>query len=227
MVDEVRSWGIAAQKREIPLTLISSDNVFTGPWMFHDEDSTSLSSNKQAVLTRIVESELMAWHPDALVVRTNVFGWTPNGLSPSWIDSLIQGNIQGASRQLDTLRNATPIATGELMKLLECSWSKGLTGIYHIAGAERCHPVRLAQKICEVFGLGWRNAVGVNDSQGTKNSLRFGFGETSLQTKKIRQALQVPLPMLDDSVEQLYAEYQNGFAERIRPNPTSVTAKAA
>src|SRR5690606_3468538 len=59
------AWGAA-------LTILSSDSVFSGPRMFHDEASTT----SEAPLASLVRAlERAAEERDALVVRTHAYGW--------------------------------------------------------------------------------------------------------------------------------------------------------
>ena len=42
-----------------------------------------------------------------------------------------------------------------------------------------------------------------------------GCGETSLQTRKIRRALHVSLPMLEDGVLRLFQQHADGYRSRL------------
>jgi dTDP-4-dehydrorhamnose reductase len=219
-IDIVRNWAIATQKLKIQLTLISSDAIFTGPWMFHEEDSVGWCSGKSAVIARAIESEAMAWNPQTLVARTNAYGWSPQPLSNTWVETLLQNELPKVFAQLDSLRHATPILATDLAAILEQAWKQNLSGIYHIAGAERCHPIHMARLVCEVFQLSWARPFSSQDAASNRMASRFGFGETSLQTKKIRTALNTPMPMLLQGIETMHAQYQKGFHHLIQPTNT-------
>ena len=48
LVTDARLWARAAAECDCPLTFVSSDAVFSGPWMFHHEQSSSWCSSEEA-----------------------------------------------------------------------------------------------------------------------------------------------------------------------------------
>ena len=51
-------WAAASAQAELHFTMISSDAVFTGPWMFHDETSAALCPSIEATEIRNIESRV-------------------------------------------------------------------------------------------------------------------------------------------------------------------------
>ena len=92
-----RNWAAAASESGSSLTLVSSDAVFTGPWMFHEEDSECFCTSRAATDIRAIENEVQRVCPSVLVLRTNAFGWSPD--SDGWIESLIGGIEAGRSNR--------------------------------------------------------------------------------------------------------------------------------
>lgn len=192
-------WAAAAHSMGIPFTMISSDAVFTGPWIFHDEDSLAVCRTPEATHIRDAEKLVRDACPEALIVRTNAFGWSPTG--DGWVENLLTSIETRRTVDCDCIRHATPILATDLAEIIDRAWQEELTGVFHIAGAERISPMQFAQRLADQFDLPWlalrREQTLVELPQG------FGAGETSLQTKKIRKALCVAMPMLSEGLARL------------------------
>jgi dTDP-4-dehydrorhamnose reductase len=197
------TWAAAAQAAGTPFTMISSDAVFTGPWIFHDEDSLAVCRSPEATAIRDAEKLVREACPEALIVRTNAIGWSPTPLS-GWIERLLTGIEARRNVDCDCIRHATPILAADLVEIIDRAWQEQLTGVFHIAGAERISPSQFAQRLADQFDLPWlairREQTLVELPQG------FGAGETSLQTKKVRKALCVAMPMLSEGLRRLHAQ---------------------
>lgn len=211
-VQRADHWFQAASAVNSSVTLISSDAVFTGPWMFHAEKSQSYCPSPEARLLREMEQRAFEICPDGLVLRTNTFGW-----SGGWIESLLQQLQLGQPVSLDCVRHASPILVNDLIDLVLRAWNAGLDGLYHVGGAERTNPAAFAQRIAAEFGLKIPRQQATESL--TDRSSGFGQSETSLQTRKLRRALNASVPMLNDSLRKLRQLSLNGFRDRL--NATS------
>ncbi|WP_010584260.1 sugar nucleotide-binding protein [Schlesneria paludicola] len=212
-VTYAKSWIDAAQSVGSHLTLISSDAVFTGPWMFHAENSHSICPSPEAELLRQIEAHASASSADALIVRTHAIGWQA-GPNAGWLETLLADLERGTIGSVDFARHGTPMLATELADVLKKSWESGLVGLHHIAGAERISPREFATRLAAHFRLA-RPATPIAGSL-VDRTVGFGCGETSLQTRKIRRALGIPLPLLDESLEKLYQQHLNGYREQLR-----------
>lgn len=198
-----RAWAAATKSAGIPFTMISSDAVFAGPWIFHDEESLAVCRSPQAAAIREAEKLVGEACPEALIIRTNVFGWSPTPQG-GWIENLLSTIENSRTVDCDAIRHATPILAADLIDIVERAWNEELSGVYHVGGAERISPIQFAQRLADQFDLPWlairREQSLVELPQG------FGAGETSLQTKKIRKALCVAMPMLSEGLRRLTAQ---------------------
>ncbi len=211
-VQLAENWIQAAREAGAHLTLISSSAIFTGPWMFHSENSQSICSSSAAKCLQAIEAKVCEVSPDALVIRTHAFGWQPGNRS-GWIESLLTQLEQGQSKGLDCFRYASPILASDLADIITRGWTAGLSGSYHIAGAERANPVQFARRIAHHFQLPC--PAGPVGEFLVDRPTGFGCGETSLQTRKIRRALHVSLPMLEDGVLRLFQQHMDGYRSRL------------
>jgi dTDP-4-dehydrorhamnose reductase len=206
-------WAQTARDFGIPVTLISSDTIFTGPWMFHTENSSSLCASPEAKALRTLEARILGECPGALVVRTHVYGWSPFSDASGWIEAMLEAMECGASPAFDCLAHATPILATDFVDILHRAWSDGLTGTFHIAGAERTNCHRFACTLATVFGLDLpRSTV-----RAAPDSARLGFamGEMSLHTRAVCRALAISTPLLLDGLERLNEQQSGGFDRRL------------
>lgn len=222
-IETAAAWASAARKAECRFTMISSDAVFTGPWIFHDEESLAVCRSPEATTIRESEKAVRESCPEALIVRTNAFGWSPAG-SGGWVEALLQRIESRRNVDCDCVHHATPILATDLADIIERAWQEGLSGVFHIAGAERVSPLQFAQRLADQFDLPWLNVR--REQSLTERPEGFGAGETSLQTKKVRKALCVAMPMLSEGLARLQAQQINGFRDRLTPSPRT-TAKVA
>ncbi len=208
----VRNWVNAAELHSARFTHISSDAVFTGPWMFHEEDCQGFCESQQANLIRAIEREVSLCD-NTLIIRTNVFGWTPSAYGQGDVEQLIQSLSTGSFNSLDCYRHATPLLATDLAAIIEHAYQERLTGIFHVAGGERISPLEFVQRLAKTFGL----TVPALPRATVLNECLTGFanGETSLHTRKIRRALSISMPMLDDGLQRLFDQQQNGFLNRL------------
>ena len=108
----MRVWARAVRDAGCRLTYLSSDAVFTGPWLFHAEDSPHHCQSLEAVRLRSYEELVARVVPDALIVRTHAFGWSPDG--EGWVESLL-GDLEDRAADADPVRHATPILATDLV----------------------------------------------------------------------------------------------------------------
>ena len=217
-------WAAAAHAADCPFTMISSDAVFTGPWMFHDEESLAVCRSSEAARIRDAERAVREQCPAALIVRTNAFGWSVDG-DGGWIESQLAAIESRRSLETDCIRHATPLLATDLADILERARLEQLAGTYHVAGAERVSPTQFAQRLADQFDLPW---LSVRREQSLlERPEGFGVGETSLQTKKIRKALCVAMPMLSEGLGRLRAQQLSGFRDRLCPTEQGALQKVA
>lgn len=212
----VRNWVSAAELHSARFTHISSDAIFTGPWMFHEEDCQGLCESPEAELVRAIEREVSLCN-NTLIIRTNVFGWTPAAYGAGQIEKLVQSLQDGSFSELDCYRHGTPLLATDLAAIIEHAYQERLTGTFHVAGGERISPLEFVQRLAKTFDL----TVPVLPRATVMNERATGFanGETSLHTRKIRRALSISMPMLDDGLQRLLDQQNNGYLNRLNNEP--------
>ncbi|MFV0444328.1 MAG: sugar nucleotide-binding protein [Planctomycetaceae bacterium] len=220
---QAHAWAVAAREAGARFTYISSDAVFTGPWMFHEEDGSGRCDSATAGRLREAEQQVLAACPEALIIRTNAFGWSPRG-EQGWLEQRLQEIRTRRLADQDFVRHATPILATDLAGILNRAWTEGLSGVHHIAGAERISPLRFVQRLAEQYQLPW---LSIRRSEALQErAAGFGAGECSLQTKRIRKAICVAMPMLTEGLTRLVEQDQSGFRASLTGSTSQISRAA-
>jgi dTDP-4-dehydrorhamnose reductase len=219
------TWAAAAKEFGSEFCAVSSDAIFTGPWMFHRENGTCFCDSTPSRILRLFEQEVCAANPETLLVRTNVFGWSPNPEAPGLVETIVESLQNGRALALDCMRHATPILATDFAEIFERACRQKLRGVHHLAGGERINPFRFACLLADQFGLAVSGLEAIETP--FERQREYGTGETSLQTRRIRQALQTPLPLVRDGLTRLYEQHVSGYRDRFSAGPHSVPEKVA
>lgn len=209
-----RQWAVAASDADIPLTAMSSDAIFTGPWMFHGEESNAHCGSASAGIIRRMEDAVRATHRGSLIVRTHAIGWSPVASDGGWLERLVATLEPRGRIHVDCVRHATPIVATDLAAIVEHAFQEGLTGTFHISGSERVNPFQFAERLADEFAFAPPRHDG--QTQLSERPTGFGSGETSLQTLKIRKKLSIAMPLLSEGLRRLHQQHLTGFADRFR-----------
>jgi len=210
-------WARAAARHGIEFAMISSDAVFSGPWMSHAEDDEHFNPSEEAQRLREIEDAILQCLPEALIVRTNVFGWSPCPSEPGFAKQLLDEINRGLVERVDFIRHASPVLATDLGNLMGKAFDAELSGILHLAGAERLSPYHFAERLCAAAG---QPAVIIPD-ETLLSSLSTGRdrGETTLDCSAARELLGVSMPLLEDGLTGFLAQqpeqFEAGSAARV------------
>ncbi len=206
----VVEWARLAFEMAARLTVISSDLVFAGPRMFHEETSNPTSPSPRAIQVRNMERALES--TGALVVRTHAYGWSPVAAHAGFAEKAFEALNSGTSWAADGRRHATPILATDLAELLLRAYETRLQGLYHLAGAERTSPSGFVSELATVVGCNWpsmcRDMPPVVATEW--------HDETSLNSKRARRALEMSTPMLREGLDRFSEQADNGWRDRCR-----------
>ena len=197
-------WARSATRHGIEFTFVSSDSVFAGPWMSHTEDDNHFSPRENAVRLREVETRILDSLPEALIVRTNVFGWSPcskeQGFAAAMFDEISCGLVERA----DFVRHASPVLATDLGRLIERAFDAEVCGVLHLGGAERLSPYQFAERLSAVAD---RSAAIIPD-ESLLSQLSNGRdrGETTLDCSVARELLGVSMPLIEDGLSGFLAQ---------------------
>jgi dTDP-4-dehydrorhamnose reductase len=221
----VRPWACAAAEFGCEFTLVSSDAVFTGPWMFHREHSGSFCDSHPARVLRLIEKEVAASNPDSLIIRTHVFGWAPSGGTSSFVNSVFESLRNEIPLELDCTAHATPILATDFAGILAKAYGQRLRGLFHLGGGERINRFRFASLLADEFLL---NPTSLSPFETDCEARReFGAGETSLQTRKLKRVLDIAPPLIREGMARLHDQYRSGYLDRFGASLPLVSDRVA
>ena len=186
----------AAGKHQRRFVFVSSDAVFTGPRVFHNDDCENFSGSKTATELRRLESRVLKL-ANAMVVRTNILGPSP-GLKGLY-DQIVSTLESGESQILAADTYCTPISAQGFAGLLEHCLSRPTTGILNVSGAERTSLFRFASALATGMGFDSHRLI--------KPMMSGPSADRSLRCHRLRTELSGYPPMLKDVLESLQNEF--------------------
>jgi dTDP-4-dehydrorhamnose reductase len=187
------------------LIALSSDAVFTGPQMFHEENESATSTHRAA--STILQWEQILTAGGALVARTHVYGWAPTGVEPGLVQRIAQSLVDATALPVDGWRYATPILASDLAEFLVRAAERNLTGLYHLSGAERTNSFRLANELASILGVSMPRNLSLHRTPPADSNWLL---ETSLDSRRARRALDVSLPMLCEGLQRFVEQQAAG-----------------
>lgn len=217
-------WASAAKEAGIAFTFLSSDAVFTGPWISHSEEDENYCETPRAKQIRRIEDDILSKNDEALIVRTNVFGWSPVANCSSFAERLVADLTAAKANSTDFIRHASPLLATDLAKMLLQAFDADTIGLLHLSGGERTNPYNFAMRLASACNLP-RPQLPETVSL-TEPAVGFGLGETTLDCSLARELLGVRLPLIEDCLQGLIAQQSNGHREKLRGGACS-TSKAA
>lgn len=141
-----------ARRCGIPLAHISTDHFFDSPGRLAREDDLPVLLNEYARTKYEGELRVKAINPDALIVRTNFFGWGPPWRK-SLSDWILEKLRSGEKIQAFADVFFTPILIENLAFAVQELLERGEHGVVNVAGDEVLSKFIFALTIAEVFGL--------------------------------------------------------------------------
>jgi len=202
-----------SRQRNTRLTYISTDSVFDGKRGNYSETDQTCPLNVYARLKLRAEEEVLQHCPSALLVRTNIYGW--NAQNKQSLAEWILGQLAAGERVpgfVDTY--FCPLLANDLANLLLTMLDRGLSGLYHVVGAERISKYEFATKVAATFQFDPAQAVATHLSEARLRAARPQ--DVSLNTEKIQTALGQPMPNVDAGLQRFRALREQGYSQQLK-----------
>lgn len=151
-VDMTAAVAEACRKTGARLAHISTDHLFGGTGHNYTEEQDIEPMNVYARTKADAEKAALDNCPDALVVRTNFYGWGPSYRS-SFTDWVISSLRSGKKVRLFGDVFITPILATELARSVHEVVAKHGTGVFNVVGDDVVTKLDFGRSIAEVFGL--------------------------------------------------------------------------
>jgi dTDP-4-dehydrorhamnose reductase len=203
----------AASSQEAAFVLISTDAVFDGLEGNYAEtaDPNPLSVYGRSKLEG--ERAVLEAHPQAVVVRTNIYGWNAqakqslaewflhrcrNGIrSPGWTDVW-----------------STPILVNDLASIILRLLASGHGGIYHVGGATCLSKHDFGRRVAAAFDLDPNLIESASIQRAGLAAPRAR--RLCLRGEKIEAVLGVRLPTVKEGLERFRRMQDDGWPRRLR-----------
>ena len=195
---------------DIPLVHISTDHLFKGDFPYATEESPVSPVNIYAQTKAEAEARVLNTKPDALVIRTNFFGW---GMSyrKSFSDIIISSLRNKQALCLFKDIYYSPILITTLVDVVHLLLEKNANGIFNVVGDERISKHQFGKIIAEIFQLD-QKLIMAGKISDNKN-LTHRPEDMSLSNKKVCELLGKKLGGVEDHARQLLKLEKNGFAQ--------------
>ncbi len=184
----------------IPLIHISTDQLFAGDRSFYSETDPTNPLNEYARSKLLGEEWVRDAYKEALIVRTNFFGWGPAGrqsLSTWIIKSLRAGNPLTLFDDV----HFTPILADSLARAAHDLVAKSVSGIFNVVGDERLSKHAFGELLANRFQL---PASAIRRGRIADAGLvAVRQRDMSLSNEKTRQVLGRPLGNVEEYLSAL------------------------
>ncbi len=203
----------AAKETGAKLVHISTDAVFDGISGSYREDDPTEPVNVYGKSKLTGEQAVQALCPEALIIRTNIFGWNaqPKSSLAEWfIDNLMQGvSCKGF---VDVYFN--PLLVNQLWVIINSLMRLDLGGVFHVGSDQCISKYEFGVRLAESFDLNKELISAVEIETGNLRAPRPK--NTCLDCSKIRKVINVELLDLESNISFFHRLEQSGYVEDIR-----------
>jgi dTDP-4-dehydrorhamnose reductase len=229
--DMAEYMAVAARRHGAAFVFISTDAVFDGKTGDYDEDAEPHPLSVYGRSKLEGEWAVCQAHPEALVVRTNIYGWNAQDKRSlaEWFLKRCQDGLRSPGW---TDVASTPILVNDLAEVLLRLLDGGHSGVYHVGGATCLSKHEFGRRVVSAFGY---------DPDLIDAALVAGAGldaprakQLCLRGRKVEQQLRLRLPTVNDGLDRFRGMWDDGSVGRLKalvaaspPVSPAVSRKAA
>lgn len=212
-VDLAANVAEACAKLSLPLVHISTDHLFPGGEAMLTEASSVAPINVYGRTKAEAELRVLEVHPQALVMRTNFYGWGPS-YRRSFSDMVIEGLRSGKELTLFKDVFYTPILIEAAAKAAHDLVAQKAEGIFHVVGDERISKYEFGLRIAKEFAF---DATLIKPGiLADQPALIRRPNDMSLSNRKVCMLLGRKLGGTVEHIARLHQQEQYGLAREIR-----------
>jgi dTDP-4-dehydrorhamnose reductase len=189
-----------SNKLNIKLVHLSTDHLFNGLEEFKSENDPPSPLNIYAQTKLESENMVKLYNNNALIIRTNFFGWGTI-YRKSFSDFIIDNLRNQCSIELFNNVFYTPILINELVNITHKLISLDLNGIYNICSNERISKLEFGLILAESFNLDSSLIKSIEIFE--KPNLVNRPIDMSLSNKKVKNELSIEIMCLKDQIINL------------------------
>ncbi len=200
-----------SKKLNIYFVHISTDHLFDGTKSFQTEEDIISPLNVYGKSKAKGEQEVLENNNDALIVRTNFFGWGTK-YRKSFSDYIIENLQLGKHIDLFDDVNYNPILASTVASSINILIQKQQFGIYAIVSSEKITKYDFGKLIADKFGF---NKCLINKSSiKSKLNLIQRPLDMSLSNLKFINLIKLEIPTISKQIEELYnQQFEAEFIE--------------
>jgi dTDP-4-dehydrorhamnose reductase len=211
--DMAGSLARAASAHDVRFIHLSTDAVFDGRKGHYSENDRPSPINEYGRSKLAGESAVQRENLQALIVRTNIFGW-----SPGWKSTLAEWFVKSLEAGADVPGfidvHFSPILVNDLARILLKLIDHDMQGIVHIPSADCVSK--------HAFGVLIANALNLNPDrvfESTSDDAQFTAPRpknTCLLGERVQDHLGIELPSVQEGVRQLFELRASGYVDQLR-----------
>jgi dTDP-4-dehydrorhamnose reductase len=198
-------------RRGVKLAHISTDHVFGGDGQFFTEDACIKPLNTYGKTKAEAETRVQHVCPEALVIRTNFYGWGP-AYRQSFSDWVLSNLMRG--QQLTLFRDVfySPIISSRLISVVHELFERSASGLFHVVGDDRISKYDFGLQLASVFGLDASLlSAGSIDAQP---ALVMRPHDMSLSNRKVSETLNISIGGVQEHLLRL--QQQSKLSEELQ-----------
>ena len=213
-VEIARNIAQASMYSKVKMVHISTDHLFDGKQAYTGEEEKNDPVNAYGRTKSQAEDVVMDTNPDALVIRTNFFGWGPS-YKPSFSDKILKSLRSNIPIKLFNDVYFTPISVVSLRECILALLGKNAVGIYNVASSERITKHEFGCRLADVFGFSKAliEPVNIESISGLTNRPK----DMSLSNHKLSVFLSRSIPSLKEQILALKEEEKHHQESLIIP----------
>jgi len=212
-VDLAANVALACARLGLSLVHISTDHLFSGEASLVDEMHPVAPKNVYGRTKAEAEDRVLDAHPQALVIRTNFYGWGPS-YRRSFSDVIV-GALRSV-KELNLFKDVfyTPILIEVVAQATHDLVGLKAGGIFHVVGDERISKYEFGLKIAEGFNLA---SGGIKPGfLADRHELVRRPQDMSLSNRKACRTLGRKLGGIAEHIARLLQQEQTGAAREIQ-----------
>lgn len=190
----------AAKKTGSRLFYISTDHLFDGKKTMYTEKDPPHPVNNYGKTKLQAEDITRHNVPEAVLIRTNFFGWSPENHAQTFGEWVYTNLLQQKPMTLFTDYYFTPIEVTYLAESLEMIINSDFSGILNVVGSEKCSKYDFGIALADIAGF---DAGCITPSPVLGGSFQVRRPKNlALSTEKFDRIFETNLPDLNRSLER-------------------------
>jgi len=143
---------LASKETGAKLIFISTDSIFDGNRGMYTEEDIPHPLTVYARTKLEAEKKVQRLLPESIIARTVFYGWNLHS-KKSLAEWVVDGLREGKRLRMWTDAFFTPMLANNLAEVLIDMYRHNLSGVYHVAGSERCSKYAFGLEVARAFGL--------------------------------------------------------------------------